>query len=141
MDNINNMKPNKQNLLYLMMILVVGAISAFDNTMTWIFRETITELEQNPVGSWFLEQGGVPLFVAVKAGTTLLLTVFLMGLLKTKYRGFVAVAFLFQLGMFCYLNLFGMEQGELRIFLFAEDWDSMHPIDEFVAFISGYYCG
>ena len=135
------MKTNKQNLLYLMMILVVGAISAYDNTMTWIFRETIAELEQNPVGSWLLERGGVPLFVTVKAGTTLLLTLFLMGIVKTKHRGFIAVAFLFQLGMFCYLNLFGMYNGELRISIFAEDFDSTRPIDEFVTFISGYYCG
>ena len=76
------MKTRKNTLLYLMMILVIGAISAYDNTMTWIFRETIAELEQNPVGSWLLEQGGVPLFVAVKAVTTLLLVLYLVILLS-----------------------------------------------------------
>jgi len=40
------MKTNKQNLLCLMMIFVIGAISAYDNTMTWIYRESIFELQQ-----------------------------------------------------------------------------------------------
>ena len=54
------MKTNKQRLLYLMMIFVIGVISAYDNTMTWVYRDTILDLEQNPVGLWLLSKGGAP---------------------------------------------------------------------------------
>ena len=36
--------------VYYAMILFIGAVSAYDNSMTWIYYETIVDLEQNPVG-------------------------------------------------------------------------------------------
>jgi hypothetical protein len=135
------MKTRKNTLLYLMMILVIGAISAYDNTMTWIFRETIAELEQNPVGSWLLEQGGVPLFVAVKAVTTLLLVLYLVILLKTKYKKLITVAFVFQLGIFIYLNMVSTRGNEVVLNLKSHPGESpeYHPIQSFLQFIGRYY--
>ena len=135
------MKTRKNTLLYLMMILVIGAISAYDNTMTWIFRETIAELEQNPVGSWLLEQGGVPLFVAVKAVATLLLVLYLVILLKTKYKKLITVAFVFQLGIFIYLNMVSTRGNEVVLNLKSHPGESpeYHPIQSFLQFIGRYY--
>ena len=135
------MKTRKNTLLCLMMILVIGAISAYDNTMTWIFRETIAELEQNPVGSWLLEQGGVPLFVAVKAVTTLLLVLYLVILLKTKYKKLITVAFVFQLGIFIYLNMVSTRGNEVVLNLKSHPGESpeYHPIQSFLQFIGRYY--
>ena len=135
------MKTNKQNLLYLMMILVVGAISAYDNTMTWIYRESMFEMEQNPVGSWLLDQGGIPLFVAVKAVATLLLVLYLVILLKTKYKKLITVAFVFQLGIFTYLNMFSTRGNELVLNLKSQPGESpeYHPIQSFLQFIGRYY--
>ena len=135
------MKTRKNTLLYLMMILVIGAISAYDNTMTWIFRETIAELEQNPVGSWLLEQGGVPLFVAVKAVTTLLLVLYLVILVKTKYKKLITVAFVFQLGIFIYLNMVSTRGNEVVLNLKSHPGESpeYHPIQSFLQFIGRYY--
>lgn len=135
------MKTRKNTLLCLMMILVIGAISAYDNTMTWIFRETIAELEQNPVGSWLLEQGGVPLFVAVKAVATLLLVLYLVILLKTKYKKLITVAFVFQLGIFIYLNMVSTRGNEVVLNLKSHPGESpeYHPIQSFLQFIGRYY--
>lgn len=135
------MKTRKNTLLCLMMILVIGAISAYDNTMTWIFRETIAELEQNPVGSWLLEQGGVPLFVAVKAVATLLLVLYLVILLKTKYKKLITVAFVFQLGIFIYLNMVSTRGNEVVLNLKSHPGESPehHPIQSFLQFIGRYY--
>ena len=135
------MKTRKNTLLYLMMILVIGAISAYDNTMTWIFRETIAELEQNPVGSWLLEQGGVPLFVAVKAVATLLLVLYLVILVKTKYKKLITVAFVFQLGIFIYLNMVSTRGNEVVLNLKSHPGESpeYHPIQSFLQFIGRYY--
>lgn len=135
------MKTNKQNLLCLMMILVVGAISAFDNTMTWIYRDTILDLEKNPIGLWLLSKGGAPLFVAVKAVTTLLLVLYLVILLKTKYKKLITVAFVFQLGIFIYLNMFSTRGNELVLNLKSHPGESpeYHPIQSFLQFIGRYY--
>tara|TARA_B100002052_G_scaffold30119_1_gene23373 strand:- start:787 stop:1212 length:426 start_codon:yes stop_codon:yes gene_type:complete len=135
------MKTRKNTLLCLMMILVIGAISAYDNTMTWIFRETIAELEQNPVGSWLLEQGGVPLFVAVKAVATLLLVLYLVILVKTKYKKLITVAFVFQLGIFIYLNMVSTRGNEVVLNLKSHPGESpeYHPIQSFLQFIGRYY--
>ena len=135
------MKTRKNTLLYLMMILVIGAISAYDNTMTWIFRETIAELEQNPVGSWLLEQGGVPLFVALKAVATLLLVLYLVILVKTKYKKLITVAFVFQLGIFIYLNMVSTRGNEVVLNLKSHPGESpeYHPIQSFLQFIGRYY--
>ena len=126
--------------LYYAMILVIGAVAAYDNSMTWIYSETIVELEQNPVGSWLLEQGGVSLFVTVKAAATLLLVGVLFGLTRTKYRWLIAGTFTLQLAVFAYLNLFSMEQGHLVInSLFRGDGESTHPITTWIEFMKGFY--
>lgn len=125
---------------YYAMILVIGAVAAYDNSMTWIYSETIVELEQNPVGSWLLEQGGVSLFITVKAAATVLLAGVLFGLTRTKYRWLVAGAFTFQLVMFAYLNLFSMERGHLVInSLFRGDGECTHPITTWIEFMKGFY--
>lgn len=135
------MKTNKQNLLYLMMILVIGAISAYDNTMTWIYRDTILDLEKNPIGLWLLSKGGASLFVAVKAVATLLLVLYLVILLKTKYKKLITVAFVFQLGIFIYLNMFSTRGNELVLNLKSQPGESpeYHPIQSFLQFIGRYY--
>ena len=135
------MNSNKQNLLYLMMILVAGAISAFDNTMTWIYRDTILDLEKNPIGLWLLSKGGAPLFVAVKAVTTLLLVLYLVLLLKTKYKRFITVAFFFQIVLFVYMNMFSIRKGGIAFDLKSQHWESpeYHPIQSFLQFIGRYY--
>ena len=135
------MKTNKQNLLYLMMIFVIGVISAYDNTMTWVYRDTILDLEQNPVGLWLLSKGGAPLFVAVKAVTTLLLVLYLVLLLKTKYKRLITVAFFFQIVLFIYINMFSIRKGGIALDLKSQHWESpeYHPIQSFLQFIGRYY--
>lgn len=135
------MKTSKQTLLYLMMILVVGAISAFDNTMTWIYKDTILDLEKNPIGLWLLSKGGPPLFVAVKAVATLLLVLYLVILLKTKYKKLITVAFVFQLGIFIYLNMVSTRGNEVVLNLKSQPGESpeYHPIQSFLQFIGRYY--
>jgi len=123
---------------YYAMILVIGAVAAYDNSMTWIYSETIVELEQNPVGSWLLEQGGVSLFITVKAAATLLLVGVLFGLTRTRYRWLIAGAFTFQVVMFAYLNLCSMERGFLIVNSPFES-RSTHPIDTWIEFMKGFY--
>lgn len=126
---------------YQAMVLVVGVIAAFDNTMTWIYSDTIVELEQNPVGVWLLERGGVFLFIAVKAGCTLLLSGLLIVLSYTKHRWAVVVAFLWQIVVFAFLNFTTMHKGEFTIQLHTSRWEAMHPINEYGKFLAEFYFG
>lgn len=126
---------------YYAMILVIGVVAAYDNSMTWIYSETIVELERNPAGVWLLEQGGVSLFITVKAVATLLLVGMLIGLSRTKYRWLVVVAFVFQLGMFGFLNLFCIDgpTGLPTIDWTSRRWEKSHPVSEWIDLMANFY--
>lgn len=127
--------------LYHAMILLIGAVSAYDNTMTWIYSDTIVELEKNPVGVWLLEQGGVSLFITVKAAATLLLVGVLFVLSRTKYRWLIIPAFVFQLGMFAFLNLFCIDgpTGMPVLDWGPRRWERVHPVNEWIDFMTNFY--
>lgn len=127
--------------LYHAMILLIGAVSAYDNTMTWIYSDTIVELEMNPVGVWLMEQGGVSLFITVKAAATLLLVGVLFGLSRTKYRWLIIPTFVFQLGMFAFLNLFCIDgpTGMPVLDWGPHRWEKVHPVNEWIDFMTNFY--
>ena len=44
-----------RSYVYYAMVLVIGAVASYDNTMTWIYSDTMVEMEKNPVGVWLLK--------------------------------------------------------------------------------------
>jgi len=96
-----------KDLAYLKMILLIGLVSAYDTALTAVYSETIWEMEQNPVGKWLLSQGGVPLFIEIKAFMTLCVVVFCMFLTRTKYKVTIIGVCLFQLWLFYWLTFSG----------------------------------
>jgi hypothetical protein len=100
---------------YYAMILVIGAVAAYDNSM-------------------------LPFATLICLPIAQLLAGVLFGLTRTKYRWLVAGAFTFQLVMFAYLNLFSMERGHLVInSLFKGDGECTHPITTWIEFMKGFY--
>jgi len=117
-------------ILLASLVFMSGMISVYDNVMNVVFFNDLPRTEQNPMASWIIDSGGVSLLVQVKAVTTILAVIVMLGLIKTKYRVVILPVFLFQLGLFCYLTVY-VDSGDV----FSRDVIS--PIQIFFEFYQG----
>lgn len=93
--------------IYFVMVVIIGLVSVYDNAATYTFRDTIRETEENPAGRWLIDQGGVSLFVTVKAMTTLLVVGICLRLIYSdKYKIVIVAVCIFQILLFLYLNFY-----------------------------------
>ena len=86
-------------------ILIIGAVSAYDNSMSVIYAEVLHEYEQNPIGLWLLGMG-LDVFVQAKAAATLAVSGLCLMISKGKYRFAIPVVAAIQGGLFMYLSFF-----------------------------------
>lgn len=94
-------------MVYYLLVLLIGLVSAYDNVCTFLYRDSIKMMERNPAGLALIhaDHGHVSLFMTVKAVTTLACVMILCGFCATKkFRSVVVALTAFQLGLFCYLN-------------------------------------
>jgi len=86
------------------MLTIISIVSIFDLVLSHIHRETLLEMEQNPVGTLLIQTGGVNLLIGVKIVGTVIAVIACGFLCKTKYRPTVFVVTVFQVLLFFYLN-------------------------------------
>ena len=97
-------------ILLASLVFLSGMISVYDNVMNVVFYEDLPRTEQNPLASWIIRNvGGVAGLVQVKAITTMMAVIVMLGLIKTKYRVVILPVFLFQLCLFYYLTFHTIE--------------------------------
>jgi len=87
-------------------IFIIGLVSVFDTYLLIIYSPYLKQLEQNPLGQYLLDVGGLTLFVEVKALATLLVVGFSFYLIKTKWRWAIYGVLIFQISLFVYLNFY-----------------------------------
>ena len=92
------------NLKYFMMILMVGAISAYDSWLTHIYSKSIIADERNPLSKFVMEKTSVDTFICIKMFGTLFVCSVLFCLIKTRFKSVVTGVLLFQLWLFYDLN-------------------------------------
>jgi hypothetical protein len=86
-------------------ILIIGAVSAYDNSMSVIYGETLHAHESNPVGLWLLSMG-LDVFVTAKAITTLAVVLSCFVLAKSRYKSAIPVVASIQAVLFLYLSFY-----------------------------------
>lgn len=120
-----------KSIPFLLMTLVIGAISAYDNTLNFIFMQTLPADEQNPFASWIIQNHGVEGLIHLKALTTMLAVLIMCGLSFIKrYRLALVPVLIVQVALFYYLTfytqlgagIFGNESGNFTT-PFAYYWD------------------
>ena len=68
----------KGELTFFVLLLFIVGVSAYDTYLTIEFRQSILTFEENPVGRWLTETGGVPTFVISKViGTSAVVMILL----------------------------------------------------------------
>jgi hypothetical protein len=92
------------HLKYLVMILAIGMISAYDSWLTYIYSNDMIRIERNPLSRVIMQTTSVETFIAFKMFNTLFVCFVLFYLIKTKFKLVIAGVFLFQLWLFYYLN-------------------------------------
>lgn len=92
------------NVPYFIMIFIIGVISAYDNTLSYLYSDVLKDTEQNPIGKLIINNYGVSSFITIKMITTLMCVVIMFGLMKTKYNTSIKYVFLFQLLLFYYIT-------------------------------------
>lgn len=90
--------------ILLFMIFTIGFVGVYDTVLTLLLSDYIIEFEQNLICKKIMETGGIPLFVQVKAASTLFVVLFLFYLIKTKYKNIVMPIFVFQCLLFYHLS-------------------------------------
>lgn len=117
-----------KSIPFLLMSLVAGLISVYDNTLNLIFMKSLPADEQNPFASVIIDSYGVEGLIHIKAITTILAVVAMCILSFTKYRVSIIPVFCFQVLLFLYLTFyapsgawgFGNEDFALPFKLFWE---------------------
>ena len=94
------------NRILFFCILIIGLVSVFDTYLSLIYSPHLRQLEQNPLGNWLLDVGGLQLFVETKAVCTILVVITSFLLIKTKYRLAIVGVLIFQVLLFLYLNFY-----------------------------------
>lgn len=111
-----------KSITFLLISLVIGAISAYDNTLNLIFMKTLPCDEQNPFASWIIQNHGVEGLIYLKAATTMVAVIIMCCLSFVKrYRLALIPVLFFQLALFYYLTfyiphgagIFGNDSGNL----------------------------
>ena len=92
-----------KHLLFLM-VLLIGAISAFDNMVSVVTMDTLAESELNPVASAIIDSHGVSGLVVAKAIGTLLAVAIMLRLVYSKYRAVIIPVFMAQCYLFVWIN-------------------------------------
>lgn len=102
------LKPKTERLLFLVMIFISGAVSAYDNVLNFLTRDELQAYEINPVALLIINNYGVEGLICIKAVSTGLAIAALVALLylKPKYRIIIFGVFLFQCGLFCFLSFY-----------------------------------
>jgi len=96
-----------KSIPFLLISLVIGAISAYDNTLNLIFMKTLPQDEQNPFASWIIQNHGVEGLIYLKAATTGIASLIMIGLsFVKKYRLALVPVLIFQLALFYYLTFY-----------------------------------
>lgn len=96
-----------KSIPFLLMSLIIGVISAYDNTLNFIFMQTLPQDEQNPFASWIIQNHGVEGLIHLKAATTMLAVLIMCGLsFIKKYRLALIPVLIFQLSLFYYLTFY-----------------------------------
>jgi hypothetical protein len=95
---------------FFVMWLFVGLVSAYDAWLVVKYWDSITQLERNPICTYFIDLGNgkSELFLRVKTGGTLTVLSVLAGLYRNNRRLALPVAgavSAFQFGLLVYLNL------------------------------------
>lgn len=120
-----------KSVSFLLISLVIGAISAYDNTLNLIFMKTLPQDEQNPFASWIIQNHGVEGLIYFKAATTGIASLIMIALsFIKKYRLALIPVLFFQLALFYYLTfytpdgagIFGNDSGNLTT-PFSYYWD------------------
>jgi hypothetical protein len=95
-----------KSLPFLLMSLVAGLISVYDNTLNLIFMKSLPVDEQNPLASIIIDSYGVDGLIHIKAITTIIAVVAMCILSFSKYRVAIVPVFLFQVLLFLYLTFY-----------------------------------
>lgn len=90
---------------YLGAIFFIGVVCCYDNMLSVIYRDSLVEMEENPLGSWLIEYG-VDFFILVKAIATVLAVMFLYALSFTKWKRLILAAAVGQAYLLWYLNFY-----------------------------------
>lgn len=88
--------------------LIVG-ISLYDTVLIVVFKDTLRQMEQNPVGLWLINlgNGDVEIFVRAKLAGTLIVAAFLVYLHRYRSNTSTTVTTslaIWQTGLFAYLT-------------------------------------
>jgi hypothetical protein len=94
------------NRILFFCILIIGLVSVFDTYLSVIYSPHLRQLEQNPLGQYLLDTGGLTLFVEVKSVCTLIVVSLSFWLMKTKYKLAIVGVLIFQILLFLYLNFY-----------------------------------
>ena len=96
---------------YLWAIFFIGVVCCYDNMLSVIYRDTLVEMEKNPLGLWLIEYG-VDFFVLVKAINTVLAVMVLYAVSFTKWRMLIFAVAFGQAYLFYYLNFYDLIDGQ-----------------------------
>jgi hypothetical protein len=94
------------NRILVFCIFIIGLVSVFDTYLLIIYSPYLRQFEQNPLGQYLLDVGGLTLFVEAKALATLLVVGLSFYLLKTRWRWAIYGVLVFQISLFVYLNFY-----------------------------------
>ncbi|MEZ6125301.1 MAG: hypothetical protein R3C49_19305 [Planctomycetaceae bacterium] len=75
------------------MLVLIGCISLYDAFLVVLFKDTIQQLERNPIGQWLIEiaNGDVTVFVRAKLAGTLLVLSVLVAMRRCRSRSTMPV--------------------------------------------------
>ena len=93
----------------LLLGLIVG-VSVYDTVLIVVFKDTLSQLEQNPVGLWLINlgNGDVEIFVRAKLAGTVVVAAFLVFLHRYRCNTSTTVTTsiaIWQTGLLAYLTL------------------------------------
>ena len=110
---------DKMNIVYFILWFSIATVSCIDLYWAIRIRETLLELELNPIGVFLLRVGGIELFMALKMFGTILVLFILSYLYRRRPRVawcVVVPLFVFQLILCCHLfNVNAQDQSEKRV--------------------------
>ena len=124
----------RYNWIFFLMIFLSGLVAVYDTVLTIVFAQFLPEMEQNPLASAVINYGGVPLLVQVKAAGTMLATMFMCGLVYTKYRTSIIPVFIIQILLFGYLTFYTEDS-----LVSSDAWRTVEMFIEFYRGSSFFY--
>ena len=126
-----NTNITRTNLVYFSMILIIGMISAYDNTLSFIYADCLKHTEENPMGRYLIDHYGVYSFIYYKMIGTLSCTALMFSLVKPKYRYVISYIFAFQLWLFYYVTFSSGEENP--------NWTGVNHVSQAIEFYYEYW--